>query len=131
MTSHQHDHPQKLSEFELDVMSLLWDEQPLSAPQMHKLIVAKRQVSYSTVKTIIDRLEAKQAIERHSQVGRTILYAPIIKQASLSKPIVKGFLDRLFDGNPKNMIAHLIENQDLDQKDIALLQAMLENKKHR
>ena len=49
----------KLSDFELEVMQLLWRQGECSAPELHQLIEKNKTVTYSTVKTIIDRLEKK------------------------------------------------------------------------
>jgi BlaI family penicillinase repressor len=119
----------KLSEFELDVMNLLWELEKASAPQLHELVSKTKNVSYSTVKTIVDRLEQKSAILRAEQHGRTILYAPAVSRESMSKPLLKGFLNRMFNGKPKSMIAQLLDNEDLSDADIDTLQKMLEQKK--
>ena len=49
----------KLSELELDVMQLLWQQEPCTAAQLHELLSKNRKVAYTTVKTIVDRLEQK------------------------------------------------------------------------
>ncbi|GLR72598.1 BlaI/MecI/CopY family transcriptional regulator [Agaribacter marinus] len=119
----------KLSDFELDVMSIFWRVNKASAPQVHELITENKEVSYSTVKTIVDRLEQKSAIKRESLQGRTIFYAPAIKQESLSTPLLKGFLRRLFSNRPQQLIAQLIENEELNNDDIEKLEKMLAEKK--
>jgi BlaI family penicillinase repressor len=70
----------RLSEFELDVMTHFWNDRELSAPELFERIGAERGVAYSTVKTIVDRLEQKGAIERVSNRGRTIVYSPLVKR---------------------------------------------------
>ena len=48
-----------LSDFELEVMQLFWDTEESTAPQVHQIIQQRRDVKYTTVKTIIDRLERR------------------------------------------------------------------------
>ena len=86
----------RLSEFELDVMTHFWSDRELSAPELYERIGGERGVAYSTVKTIVDRLEQKGAIERVANRGRTIFYAPVVKRERVRKPLVKAFLRRLF-----------------------------------
>ena len=64
----------KLSNFELDIMSCFWERKQLSAPQVHKLLGVERGVTYSTIKSLIDRLEAKVRFSLPSP-GRVILPA--------------------------------------------------------
>ncbi|WP_438864875.1 BlaI/MecI/CopY family transcriptional regulator [Neptunicella sp.] len=118
----------KLSEFELDVMQLFWQKPQASAPEIHEIISQDRDVGYSTVKTIIDRLEQKSALRRTGQIGRTIYYASAVARESISTPLLNGLLKRVFAGKPKTLIAHLIENESLSTSDIESLQAMLIDK---
>lgn len=119
------DNDTKLSEFELDVMNLFWQLGQASAPQVHEWIKADKDVSYSTVKTIIDRLEQKQALKRSSQQGRTIYYAAAIERETFSTPLLKGFLKRIFAGDPQLMVAQLLDNEQLNNEEIDKLQSLL------
>jgi BlaI family penicillinase repressor len=115
----------KLSEFELDVMNILWQAGKASAPEVHEKIKLDKDVSYSTVKTIIDRLEQKVAVTRADQQGRTIYYAPAIEREALSPPLLKGFLKRMFAGDPNKMVAQLLANEQLNNSEIEQLENML------
>lgn len=108
----------KLSDFELEVMQHFWDAEPRSAPQVHELVQANREAAYSTVKTIIDRLEAKGALLRFKQIGRTILYQPAIEKSIVSKKLVPDLIRYLFKGNPKNLITQLLIDEELASDDI-------------
>ena len=119
----------KLSEFELDVMNILWQVGQASAPEVHAKIKIDKEVSYSTVKTIIDRLEQKSAITREGHQGRTIYYAPAIERETLSTPLLKGFLKRIFAGNPHKMVAQLLDDEPLSNAEIEHLENMLAAKK--
>ncbi len=119
----------RLSEFELQVMNLLWVLKESTAPELHKQITQEKEVTYSTVKTIIDRLEKKNAIKRIKNVGRTIIYAPAIKQESLQKPMIKKFIEKVCAGNPRLLLNHLMEDEKLSDDDIAYLQSVINKKK--
>jgi BlaI family penicillinase repressor len=115
----------RLSEFELDVMTHFWSDRELSAPELFERIGAERGVSYSTVKTIIDRLEAKGAIERITSRGRTIVYAAIIKQERVRKPIVKAFLRRLFGDDLRPLFAQLLKDEKLSDEELEYLRELV------
>jgi len=84
----------KLSDFELDIMSCFWERKQLSAPDVHRLLGVERGVTYSTIKSLIDRLEAKGALSRAETPGRVIYYRAAVKQDKVRKPLVKSFLRR-------------------------------------
>ncbi|MCL1038696.1 BlaI/MecI/CopY family transcriptional regulator [Shewanella submarina] len=118
----------KLSEFELDVMQLLWRHEPCTASQIHQYLSQDKQVAYTTVKTIVDRLEQKDAVERVGQQGRAIIYRSKVAQQTLSNEVTPGFMQRFFGGSSRSLIAHFIEKEDLNKEDIEYLQTLLNNK---
>jgi BlaI family transcriptional regulator, penicillinase repressor len=123
----------KLSEYEMDVMQLFWQHEPCTATHIYQLLCEqtdrRQKVAYTTLKTIVDRLEKKGAIERHGRQGRAIVYQSLVTQSTLSKQATPGFMRRFFRGDSRNFIAHFIENEKLNDDDIAYLQALLDSKK--
>ena len=85
----------KLSDFELQVMQVFWERGELTSPEVHEIVSQDHEAAYSTVKTIIDRLEKKGALRRARNYGRTILFAPVIEKDQLSRPMVKDFIHNL------------------------------------
>ena len=118
-----------LSDFELEVMQLFWSLDEASAPQIHKIIEQKRDATYSTVKTIIDRLEKKDAIKRSKNQGRTIYYSPIMEKQSVRTPLIKDFINRVFLGKSRPLAAHILAEEDLNLDDIEFLEAVLKERK--
>jgi BlaI family penicillinase repressor len=115
----------KLSDFELEVMQHFWDAEPRSAPEIHELVQNNRTAAYGTVKTIIDRLEAKGALLRFKQVGRTILYQPAVEKSIVSKKLVPDLIRYLFKGSPKNLITQLLVDEELAQDDIEHIKKLI------
>jgi len=115
----------RLSEFELDVMTHFWSDRELSAPELFERIGDARGVTYSTVKTIVDRLEEKGAIERIANRGRTIVYAPAIKRERVRKPLVKAFLRRLFGNDLRPLFAQLLQDEKLSADELEYLRKLV------
>ena len=115
----------RLSEFELDVMTHFWSDRELSAPELFERIGSERGVAYSTVKTIIDRLEQKGAIERVANRGRTIVYSPTIKRERVRKPLVKVFLRRFFGDDLRPLFAQLLQDEKLSGEDLEYLRKLV------
>lgn len=118
-----------LSNFELDVMRLIWRDKEVIVPDLHRELAAERDLSYSTVKTIVDRLEEKGAIKRIRTYGRTILYGPAIAEQSLAKPLVSDLLRRLFGGEARPLISHLLKDENLSLDDLAYLEEVIAQKR--
>jgi len=119
----------QLSNLELDVMRLIWRDKEVIVPDLHRELERDRGLSYSTVKTIVDRLEEKGAIGRMRTYGRTILYGPLIEEQTLAKPMVRDLLRRLFGGEARPMISHLLEEAELSSDDLKYLEQMIAQKR--
>ncbi len=118
-----------LSDFELEVMQLFWQQGELSAPATHERVSQRRDVTYSTVKTIIDRLEDKGAIKRVERHGRTIIYAATVAADDLRKPMIKDFIQRVFGGNRQPLFSHLLDDEDLSADDLRYLEQLLSDRR--
>jgi len=119
----------RLSEFELEVMQCIWSKGESTAPELHKMIIEKKQVTYSTVKTIIDRLEDKEAIKRIKSYGRTIVYSSLISEDEIRKPMLSRFIKNVFSGNSKTLLNHIVEESELSKSDIEYLELLLKQRK--
>lgn len=118
-----------LSNLELEVMRLIWRDKEVIVPDLHKELAAERGISYSTVKTIVDRLEEKGAIIRIRTYGRTILYGPKIQEKELARPMVSDLIRRLFGGATLPMFCHLLKDEKLSLDDLACLEEMIAKKR--
>ena len=116
----------RLSDFELDVMAHFWRDHELSAPELFERLGEERGVSYSTVKTIVDRLEEKGAVKRVANQGRTIFYSPAVKQERVRKPLVRAFLRRLFGDDLRPLFAQLLRDEKLTDDELEYLRRLVD-----
>lgn len=116
----------RLSEFEMDVLTHFWEKGRLSAPELFREIGEARGVTYSTVKTIIDRLEEKGAVRRVDTVGKTIIYRAAVTRDRVRKPLVRTFIERLYGSDRKPLFAQLVQDEKLSDDEIAYLKRLVE-----
>ena len=107
----------KLSKLESRVMDLLWAEGEASVRQILDGFVGKDQPAYTTVQTIMYRLEAKGAVRRAKKIGNAHIFQPVASQAEVRKNVVDELL-RLFGGKAQPLVSHLIETGELTLEDI-------------
>lgn len=107
-------------------MAHFWRDGQLSAPELFERIGDARGVTYSTVKTIVDRLEEKGAIERTASRGRTIFYSPAVKQERIRKPLVESFLRRLFGDDLRPLFAQLLRDERLSDDELEYLRDLVD-----
>lgn len=116
--------PERISEAEHAVMEALWDKSPLTATEVCERVCAARGWSLATVKTLLSRLVAKQAIATQPD-GRRFLYSPMIARADYVGGESRRLVDRLFGGRPATLLAHLAEQEALSEDDLTEIEALL------
>lgn len=114
----------RISEAELDIMAVLWDEAPLSAVDVAKRAPARRAWSPTTIKTMLARLVDKGALAAEAQ-GRRYLYRPLVERDPVAGAQAGRLVDRLFGGRISPLVAHLAERRDLAPDDLAELEALI------
>jgi len=120
----------KLSEFELDIMQQIWRDEECSAPQVHRRLES-RDVTYSTVKTIIDRLEHKGVLARSRQVGRTIFYQAAVSPGEVQQSMLERFVTHVFAGDRRPMWNYLLREEKLSPEEYRYLEDLLARSRHR
>ena len=114
----------RISDAELDLMEVLWAaDEPLTSAEVAERL-EERGWSLGTIKTMLSRLIAKGAIT-HGEDGRRFLYSPAIEREAYVGSESKNFVERLFAGRLSPLVARLAEEDALDAKDIAEIEALL------
>lgn len=114
----------RISEAELAIMEVVWAQSPLTAADIAEQVADARGWSLATVKTLLSRLVAKQALATEPD-GRRFLYSPLIEKSQYAGTESRRLVDRLFAGRASSLFAHLAEAEALDDRDIAEIEALL------
>lgn len=114
----------RISESELEILKLLWDESPLGAADLVARAPAERGWSPTTVKTLLARLVEKGAVSATGS-GRRYLYHPALDRDTLGARQAGSLVDRLFGGRVSPLVAQLAEQRDIDPKDLDELEALV------
>lgn len=115
---------EKISDAEHAVMEALWEASPLTATDVADRVQADRGWSIQTVKTLLSRLMAKDIIAA-DQDGRRFLYRPLVAREDYVAGESRRLVDRLFGGRAAPLVAHLAQQDQLSDQDIAEIEALL------
>ena len=115
----------RLTKFELDVMNALWElGAAASIREVHEALSQTKQVAYTTVQTIVGRLEEKGAVRRVRKIGNAFIFEPTIDRRAAHRRLVDEFLDML--GGARPLMAHLLEAGKLSLDDLREIEASIE-----
>lgn len=114
---------EKITEAELEVMEVLWNAgEPVALGQIREALAERNG---ETVKTLLRRLCAKGAAAREK--GRVGCYRPLVSREELSCYRTRKLIDKLYAGSARQMVAALVEHDQLSGADIAELKALLDS----
>ncbi|SFW70876.1 BlaI/MecI/CopY family transcriptional regulator [Luteibacter sp. UNCMF366Tsu5.1] len=119
---------ERVTESEQAILEALWEREPRTAAELAEKFEAERGWSISTVKTLLARLVAKEAI-LSEQDGRRFLYRAAVERDAYVVNQSRRLLDSLFGGRAAPLVAHLARNDALGADDIAELKKLLKDLK--
>jgi BlaI family transcriptional regulator, penicillinase repressor len=119
---------ERISDAELAIMEVLWDEAPLTATDVSSRVASRRDWSLATVKTLLSRLVAKEAISHHLD-GRRFLYSPLVERDAYVAGESRRLVDRFFGGKLMPLVAHMAEQEKLTAQEISEIERILREMK--
>lgn len=113
-----------LGELELQVLRLVWREQPCAERQITELVQADRPVARTTVLKTIQRLEEKGLVVRDAAGARgPILYRAAVEERKVLPALIRRFVERVLGGSDAPLAAYLAssDSERLSAKDLEAL----------
>lgn len=107
----------RLSRLELRIMEALWDLGSASVREIQERLPGVERPAYTTVQTIVYRLEAKKAVRRLKKVGNAHVYEPVVSRKAAHRRLIDELL-AFFGGRTAPVMAHLIESGRLTRQDL-------------
>ena len=107
----------RLTKFELQIMDALWTHGASSVREIQEQFSEKDRPAYTTVQTMVYRLEGKKAIRRVKKIGNAHIFEAAISRTSAQRRLIDDLLG-FFGGRTQPVMAHLIESGQLTLEDV-------------
>jgi predicted transcriptional regulator len=107
----------QLTQFELKIMEALWAQGRASIREIQETFPEKDRPAYTTIQTMVYRLEAKKAARRVKKVGNFHVFEPAVSRDAVHRKLIDDLL-ALFGGSTQPVMAHLIESGKLTLEDV-------------
>jgi BlaI family transcriptional regulator, penicillinase repressor len=118
----------RISETEWEVMKVIWTQAPCGAEQIiAELTRADATWHPKTVKAFLNRL-VKKGVLGFQKEGRAYMYRPLMGESECIAAASESFLDRVFGGSLKPMLAHFVERKKLSAAEVRELRELLEKR---
>lgn len=117
--------PGNFGKLELRILEALWDRGASSVREVQEAFPAKKRPAYTTIQTIMYRLEAKDALRRVRKIGNAHIFEAAVSRDIAHRRVIDNLLG-LFGGRAQPVMAHLIESGKLTRKDLKEAEAIFD-----
>lgn len=119
----------RLSKAETSILQRYWQLGTASVREVLESLPEDERVAYTTVQTLVYRLEEKGALRKVKKIGNAQLFEPAIDQSEHRGRLVRDLLD-LFGGSPRLLVSNLLETGTLSLRDLKALQSAVRSDKN-
>ena len=120
----------RLSKAETRILEQCWKLGTCSVREILESLPEDERVAYTTVQTLVYRLEEKGALRKVKKIGNAQLFEPAIDQSQYRRGLMREMLD-LFGGSPRLLVSNLVESGAITLKDLKALEgAARKGKRH-
>ena len=107
----------KLTRLEMQVMDAVWALGAASVREILDALPERKRPAYTTVQTIIYRLEEKGAVRRVKKVGNALIFEATVTRKAAHRRLIDELL-HVFGGSPRLLMAQLVETGQLTLEDL-------------
>ncbi len=116
----------ELGDAELEVLRILWDEGPGTVRAVLAALHQRgRNVAYTTVQTMLTRLEQKGCVAS-DRSGAAFVYRALVTRERVTRSRLKQLLDQLYDGAAGALVLELVRTQRLKPGELEELQRLID-----
>ncbi|MBV8551764.1 MAG: BlaI/MecI/CopY family transcriptional regulator [Acidobacteriaceae bacterium] len=116
----------RVTKVELQLLEQLWKLKSASVREIQENLPEKDRPAYTTVQTMIYRLEEKGVVRRAKKVGNAYVFEPVLTRKAIHRRFVSDVLD-VFGGSATALMSHLIDTGKLTLKDLREIEKTLED----
>ena len=118
----------ELTEAEWAIIQVIWENEPCTAPDVQELLEKSKKWTYSTVKTLMDRMVAKGLLKTE-KIRNLILYRSLVTRKQAQNSEIMKTVKRAFDGAFTPMMQFMLDNNNLSQKQLDELEKLIRKKR--
>jgi len=113
-----------LSELQITLMRVLWRRGEVSTADVAAELAEERGLKHTTVATLLTRLE-KRGVVAQRREGRQLFYRAVAGEAQVKRSMVADLIGALFDGDARELVAHLVQESEIEPGDLAKVRRRL------
>jgi len=118
----------RLGDLQLKIMKVLWQRGECMVSDVFADISKERDLAYTTIATMLRKMEARGLIS-HRADGRTFIYRAAIDEHAVTSNMSDHLIDRLFEGSLTDLVCHLLETREVSRDELAKIEKVIAQRK--
>jgi predicted transcriptional regulator len=118
----------RLGDLQLRIMKVLWDRNGASVGDVHESLGVEAGLAYTTVATMLRKMEARGLV-KHASEGRRFIYRAAIAPDVVTRSMAHDVLERLFEGRLADMLDHLLSTREISRDELRELERLIRERK--
>src|ERR1700751_1260814 len=118
----------RLSKAEARILEQFWKLGICSVRGILDSLPEQERVAYTTVQTLVYRLEEKGALRKVKKIGNAQLFEAVIDRTDFRRGLVEELL-QLFGGSPRMLVSNLLDTGRLSLRDLKTLEFQVSKNK--
>lgn len=111
------------------IMQILWDREEATVAEVREALLPDRQLAYTTVGTMLTKMENNGQVEHRSD-GRVNIYAASIGPGQVKRTMISDLAARLFSGSVTDVVCHLLDGRPVSREELAELRKLIRDKEN-
>lgn len=117
----------ELTPLELTIMQILWERGNATAAEVGDALKEQRPLADTTIHTVLANLRKKGYIEPIPTVERALRFAACVPREQVAGRWLSGLMRDFFGGSPRRLMAHLIQQNNVDETELDEIRRLLES----
>jgi BlaI family penicillinase repressor len=118
----------KPTRLELELLHALWTLGSGSIREIQEALPAATRPEYTTVQTIVYRLEEKGAVRRTKKIGNAHIFEPLVSKQSAFATLIEDFIGTL-GGSAEPLVAHLVETGKISSAELKEMEKVIQERR--
>jgi BlaI family penicillinase repressor len=118
----------RLGDLQLKIMKVLWEREEAGVADVLQALGADAGLAYTTVATMLRKMEARGLVE-HVSEGRRFLYRAAVSPDAVTQSMADDILERLFEGRLSDLLSHLLSTREVSREELAELERLIAQKR--
>ena len=118
----------KPTRLELELLNALWKLGSGSIREIQESLAEDERPEYTTVQTIVYRLEEKGAVRRVKKIGNAHIFEPLVTKQSAFAALIEDFIGTL-GGSAEPLVAHLVETGKISSRELEQMEKLIRERR--